>query len=206
VGGGGGRAPGGPPPAPAEHRQVQGGEAGRSLDSLLRITRTEGEGTAVSGKRTHIQKRSLWERGQALVEFVFVVPIFLALLLGIIDFGMGFKTYIEVTNATREGARFGALGWPEGAFPTDCGAGDDLTVVGKTCGAVGGDLASVQNVSVVYQERNGVPGEQTGDSVVVTMSYDYVFITPLGGFIDFLTGGSMPGTLTLESTTDMRLE
>ena len=160
----------------------------------------------MGGKNTHIRKRGLRERGQALVEFAFVVPIFLMLLLGIVDFGMGFKTYIEVTNATREGARFGALGWPEGSFPTDCGAGDDQTIVGRTCSAVGDDLASVQNVSVSYQEYNGVPGEQTGDSVVVAMTYDYDFITPIGGFIDFLTGGSMPGTLTLESTTDMRLE
>lgn len=45
------------------------------------------------------------ERGQALVEFAFVLPILLLLLLGIIQFGLLFYTCIDLTSATRDGAR-----------------------------------------------------------------------------------------------------
>jgi Flp pilus assembly protein TadG len=48
-------------------------------------------------------------RGQALVEFAIVAPVFFLLLFGLIDLGR----YVYVTNAfgqaAREGARFGAV-------------------------------------------------------------------------------------------------
>jgi Flp pilus assembly protein TadG len=40
------------------------------------------------------------------VEFALTVPLLLLLLLGTADIGIGFKTYIGLTNATREGARY----------------------------------------------------------------------------------------------------
>ena len=54
-------------------------------------------------------RRKNGEKGQALVEFTLLVPIFLLLLFAIIDFGMGFYSWITVTNAAREGARLGAV-------------------------------------------------------------------------------------------------
>jgi Flp pilus assembly protein TadG len=47
--------------------------------------------------------------GQSLVEFSLVLaPLFL-ILLGIIQFGFIFNSYITLTNATREGAREGSI-------------------------------------------------------------------------------------------------
>jgi Flp pilus assembly protein TadG len=47
--------------------------------------------------------------GQSLVEFSLVLtPLFL-LLLGIIQFGFIFNTYVTLTNATREAARIGTI-------------------------------------------------------------------------------------------------
>ncbi|MBX3014643.1 MAG: pilus assembly protein [Caldilineaceae bacterium] len=43
------------------------------------------------------------ERGNSLVEFALILPIFLALLLGMVDIGQGFNTYIGMLNANREG-------------------------------------------------------------------------------------------------------
>ncbi len=165
---------------------------------------------AVSGKNTSIRKRSLRERGQALVEFAFIVPIFLILLLGIVDFGWALKSWITVTNATREGARMGAVGWDLGEF-SDCNdsGADDSTVVGRTCSALAASVDNVDYVTATYEERNGVPGDQTGDSVVVSMSYGYDFITPLGSFIGGFTKQDCNGTerdLCMRSTADMRLE
>ena len=48
------------------------------------------------------------ERGQTMVEFAIVLPIFLLLLLGIAQGGIAFNNYIQLTDATRAGARYGA--------------------------------------------------------------------------------------------------
>lgn len=49
------------------------------------------------------------ERGQALVEFAVVIPIFLMLLLGILQFGIVFNNYITLTDAARAGSRVAAV-------------------------------------------------------------------------------------------------
>ena len=49
------------------------------------------------------------ERGQSLVETAVVLPILLLLVVAIVDFGRAFDAYIILTNAAREGARFGAI-------------------------------------------------------------------------------------------------
>lgn len=48
------------------------------------------------------------ERGQGLVEFALVVPLFLLLLFSMLDFGFAFYTKLTIEYATREGARVGA--------------------------------------------------------------------------------------------------
>jgi len=49
------------------------------------------------------------QAGQALVEFAFVVPLFLLLMLGLIDFSRLVFTYVSVANGAREMARVSAL-------------------------------------------------------------------------------------------------
>jgi Flp pilus assembly protein TadG len=44
-------------------------------------------------------------RGQALVEFALVIPVFLLLLMAVFDLGRAVFAYNSVTNAAREGAR-----------------------------------------------------------------------------------------------------
>lgn len=53
----------------------------------------------------------LWrsDRGAAAVEFALVVPILLALLLGIIEFGRAYNVQISLTHAARESARYMAI-------------------------------------------------------------------------------------------------
>jgi len=46
--------------------------------------------------------------GQSLVEFALGVPLILLLLLGTLDFGQVFFEYIQLRNAVREGASYGA--------------------------------------------------------------------------------------------------
>jgi Flp pilus assembly protein TadG len=48
------------------------------------------------------------ERGNVLVEFVIAFPLVIALVVGIMSFGTAHEQKLSLTNAAREGARFGA--------------------------------------------------------------------------------------------------
>ena len=48
-------------------------------------------------------------RGQALVEFALVIPIFLLMLIALFDLGRAVFAYNTLTNAAREGARLAAV-------------------------------------------------------------------------------------------------
>jgi Flp pilus assembly protein TadG len=144
-------------------------------------------------------KRHRRERGQSLVEFALVLPVFLILVFGIIDFSMALRSYVTLTNATREGARYGALGATKGTFPASCS--NPNTVVGRVCEAASG--LDLDDVRVTYPDAGG---KLPGNSVVVSARYDYEFITPVGDIMNFLTGGSFPTSIRLSSSADMRIE
>lgn len=128
------------------------------------------------------------EDGQSLVEFALVVPIFLLVLFAIVDFGMAFHAWITVTNSAREGARYGAV---RATSP------QIMQRVRDTAESL--DQA---NLTVSVTNAEGQPGE----SVVVDVSYDYSLMTPLADLLNMVSGGTIPATLGLSSTADMRLE
>ena len=49
-------------------------------------------------------------RGQTLVEFALILPVFLLLTLGVVDGARIFSAYIAITNGAREGALYAAQG------------------------------------------------------------------------------------------------
>lgn len=62
------------------------------------------------------------ERGASAVEFALIVPVLLALLFGIIDFGFWFADSINVRQGVREGARIGSVATPNNVGNSDsCG-------------------------------------------------------------------------------------
>ena len=58
--------------------------------------------------RTFRAHRPRGEQGASAVEFALVTPLLLMILFGIISTGMTFADHLAATNATREGARYGA--------------------------------------------------------------------------------------------------
>ena len=56
-------------------------------------------------------------RGATMVEFALIVPILLAILLGIMEFGWLVKNKLQLANAVREGARDAAVGLKTDASP-----------------------------------------------------------------------------------------
>lgn len=49
------------------------------------------------------------ESGVAAVEMAIILPVLFLILFGIINFGTVFYNYIVITNAAREGARWGSI-------------------------------------------------------------------------------------------------
>jgi len=140
------------------------------------------------------------------VEFALVVPLLLILVFGIIDFGMGLRTYVSVSSATREGARYGAVGNAAGTFASggtgQCDGSFNTTVVGRVCHTLDGlDLSNIESVSVTYPD-----GNSSGNSVRVYARYRYEYITPVQKLVGLFTLGSLGSSITLSSTTDMRIE
>src|SRR3954468_11121497 len=50
------------------------------------------------------------ERGAAMVELAIILPLFVVLVFGVIEFGLTYNNYITVRQGTREAARQGAVG------------------------------------------------------------------------------------------------
>jgi Flp pilus assembly protein TadG len=61
-----------------------------------------------AGRAGHVRERH--DEGTAAIEFALVAPVFLAILFGIIVYGIYFTTWIAVTEAASEGARASVAG------------------------------------------------------------------------------------------------
>jgi hypothetical protein len=68
------------------------------------------------------RRRRGGERGQSLVEFTLIVPVFMVILFGMIEFGFVFTHDLTLEYATREGARAGAA-LSNGGGALGCGTG-----------------------------------------------------------------------------------
>ena len=132
------------------------------------------------------------------MEFVLVLPVFVAAFLMVVDLGMLMYQYVSVSNAVREGARFGAVNCGDGSCDTT-----DLTetVFDRTIARSSGildPLASPPEVTVGWFNNNPAEDlsfQNRGDSVVVKVKYDYDFM--------FLPGSY---SIPVVSCADMSLE
>ncbi|MGZ8705721.1 MAG: TadE/TadG family type IV pilus assembly protein [Aeromicrobium sp.] len=133
-----------------------------------------------------------WRRreGQSLVEFAVVLPVFLLILAGIIDFGLGLYSQMTVINAAREGARLGIVELGVAA-PGSVDTVKD-NVRDRVEAMSGGLDLSQLNVQVDCQAGACV----SGNAVVVNVDYQYRMLWPL----------AFGNTLHLGSTVQMRIE
>ncbi len=138
------------------------------------------------------KSRRRGERGQSLVEFALIIPFFLIVVFAVADFGLGLRAWITVTDSAREGARLAAV-----TCATDTASTSDVQTRAVDTSA---GLLTSADVAVT-----NCPGAST-ESVIVTVNYDYDMITPLGGLMNFISGGTIPSTISMTSAADMRLE
>ena len=140
----------------------------------------------------HVTRHLLSARGQALVEFALIAPIFVILIAGIIDFAMAMDRRITLQHAVREGARYAAVT-------------DDVGLVCDRVTEQAQGMVTGSDITISYEDING-DGRATdaGDSVRVTASftYDLPIIRPaLEGLF-----GSDIGAIDMSPWGDSRLE
>lgn len=134
-------------------------------------------------------------RGQAVVEFAMVAPIFFLVLFAMIEGGRFVFVYETLNNATREGARYAivnganSLGCPTGPPAPGTTACDPTGEAVKqevrqaAFGAIGGTVT----VTPIWAPDNG-----RGSTVTVTATHTYRPLIPLVPFPDI--------TVTAESS------
>lgn len=140
--------------------------------------------------RTRVGRIRNWretDTGQTLVEFSLILPLLLIMLFGLVDFGRAFYTWLVVTNAAREGARTGATQQDLSAIQTR---------INQSIGSL--DPAELTMTITNVQGPRGQP-------ITVDLTYDFQYVTPIGGIINIVTGGSL-ATPTISSHASMRLE
>jgi Flp pilus assembly protein TadG len=125
------------------------------------------------------------QQGQAVVEFAVILPVLLLVLFSILQFGIVFNNYIQVTAAAREGARKAAVSRGLGA------AGAKSAAITAAKGAAPG--LNQSKVNVTFPNN---PSFTAGTDVVVQVTYPYS-INILGKVVS-------SGNLT--SATTMRVE
>ena len=118
-------------------------------------------------------------RGQTMVEFALVVPILCLVLFGVIQFGVLYKDYVTLTDATRAGARKAAVSRRE-ADPVGA------TQAKVQASASGLDPAKL-NITV-----SAAPAWEHGADVTVEATYPYDI--KLLGFV--VTSGNLASKTT----------
>ncbi len=128
--------------------------------------------------------------GQALVELAIVLPVLILILVGIMEFGLLIYNQQVITNATREGARFGIVA----RTPRRTAAQID-SVVADYCGSHLVTFGSGTPITTT-----AATGTAFGDDLTVTVTFQYDFLV-LPGFIGDLAGG-----MNLQAWSTMKYE
>jgi Flp pilus assembly protein TadG len=131
------------------------------------------------------QRNTGRHRGQALVEVALVIPIFLLLLVAVVDLGRAVFSYNSLTNAAREGARIAVVNQ------------DKTSIVGRAEKESAMVELDAPNVTVdFYQEAaDGTPDTSStcspvavGCLAVVSFEATYRPITPIISNLLFKNG------------------
>jgi Flp pilus assembly protein TadG len=125
-------------------------------------------------------------RAQGMVEFALVGPMFFLILLGTIEAGRLMWTSHELSNGTREGARWASVrGERSGANITN-GQVKDIILARTTA------LDSSLTVSLDYPDGNKEPESK------VRISTTYNYVPMVGGFLGI-------GNITLSRQSELTI-
>lgn len=144
-----------------------------------------------NSKRMPLKRR----RGAVTVEMALVLPIFLTVVFGIIEFGRGFMVSQLVTNAAREGARRAIV---------DGSTNSDVTSAIQTFLASSASVATADvTVTIAVTPATGNPANPTNslascsskDLITVTVTVPFDKVALMTG--KYLTGKNLTGKASM---------
>jgi len=128
-------------------------------------------------------------KGQSLVEFALVLPVFLLVMIGLFDIGRAVFAFNTISNASRESVRIAIVN------QTEADVDAEAVKQGVSLGLTPAD------VTISYGDPSGTgtcSSPFVGCRAAVTVQYLYVAATPVIGQII--------GPFTMSSTTEMPVE
>ena len=147
--------------------------------------------------------------GAALVEFAIILPVLMAIVLGIVEFSYGFARYNSLNKATQEGARYFSdpLHARNGDISTNIDVSNANSYVGNTRGFIASyDTVILSSVTTTDNCNNLTqPGiciaslnlsnsdlPLTWDHINVTTTYTHTFIVvnALSGMVSLMIGST----------------
>jgi Flp pilus assembly protein TadG len=140
------------------------------------------------------------QRGQATVEFVLLTPLLLVLLFLIFEFGRVFGSWLIITNAAREGARFGIV--------QDFDVSADPAIRSRVHDTA--QFLTVNTIACSGSDDSCIDVTRTTDGleklVTVTARYRVHTLMPITGDIPFAGPLNYPGYLEVIGVSTMRWE
>lgn len=119
-------------------------------------------------------------RGQSLVEFALIVPLFFLLVFGVTDFGRLFFTQMTLQHALREAGRFAVTG---NKIPDPENSGQMLSRVNSIIEVARKAAAGVDITGISVSSQGGGSGSAggPGDTVTISLTSTLRIITPIIG-------------------------
>jgi Flp pilus assembly protein TadG len=137
------------------------------------------------------------DRGTALIEMAFTLPLLLLISIGIIEFGRAFQTWQILTNAAREGARVAVLPGISDSMVT--ARVQQYIQAGVLDAGVTPTISIQRNASISY-------GSGTATGSKVSVSYPYKFMV-LNGIAKLVVSDTTVGSdFTMATSATMRNE
>jgi Flp pilus assembly protein TadG len=155
------------------------------------------------------RRRRAGQRGQSLVEFAFVLPIIVLVIVAFIEIGRAVFAWNTIANAARQGARVAAVNQLPDV--TDCDESRPIedpyephwSIRGCAIAAAGALGISAANVTVSYAAPPSTtlacdPTLHVGCIAAITVTYDYNVSTP---FVSWVIR-----SFTMSQTSEMPIE
>ena len=131
------------------------------------------------------------------MEFATVLPVMLLLLLLPIDFGRLFFSYVQINNAAREGAAYGAANPGDLTGITTRAVQETDAQAQRGEGAVAITAACTDSTGVTIACSSAPGGGGAGNRIVVTAIEPFTFLTPM---INGFFGGGLTMRASATST------
>jgi Flp pilus assembly protein TadG len=136
------------------------------------------------------------DRGQSAVEFAVILPLVVAVILALADFGRALFMYEQAEHAASDGARLAAVNYQPASGSLATYIQQNLLYGELKNGATGAGAQGPAKVCISFPATSPPNDNTRGAPVRVIVS---------SGF-NFIPGGVIPGTIKIAGSATMRLE